>query len=155
MIFATLGTHAQPFPRFLSYVNAARATGHDVILQYGHTSPPPGLAEAFAFLSGEEMVDHFERADAVLSHAGVGSILGARQAGHLPVVIARQARFGEHVDDHQLELSRMLAVRGHVLTVTTPDELPRALTHALQTRRSGHALSTYGPLHAAVRAALR
>ena len=58
-----------------------------------------------------EMLQHFRAADAVMTHAGVGSILCARRAGHVPVVVPRQRRDGEHVDDHQVELTRALEER--------------------------------------------
>ena len=48
MIFATVGTHAQPFTRFLS---ALASLEDDVIVQYGHNPPPEGVSEA-SVLSG-------------------------------------------------------------------------------------------------------
>jgi len=48
VIFATVGTHAQPFTRFLS---ALASLEDDVIVQYGHNPPPEGVSEA-SVLSG-------------------------------------------------------------------------------------------------------
>ena len=54
-------------------------------------------------------------ADVVVTHAGVGSVLCARQAGHVPVVVPRLHRLDEHVDDHQVELVAALGADGHVI----------------------------------------
>lgn len=155
MIFATVGTHAQPFPRFFTFVEAARDLDHEVFLQYGHNPPPGGLSDAVAFLPYTEVLRQFARADAVLTHAGVGSVLSARRAGHVPVVVTRLARHGEHVDEHQEELARRLTKEGHAFMVTSPRELGEALAGAVAARRPAPPWSAERPLHAAIRAALR
>ena len=52
-----------------------------------------------------------------MTHAGVGSILTCLRLGRTPLVVPRQSRFGEHVDDHQVELTRALADAGKVIPV--------------------------------------
>jgi UDP-N-acetylglucosamine transferase subunit ALG13 len=51
-------------------------------------------------------------AAAVVCHGGPGTILGARHTGAVPIVVPRQHRLGEHVDDHQVAFSRRLAADG-------------------------------------------
>jgi UDP-N-acetylglucosamine transferase subunit ALG13 len=51
-------------------------------------------------------------AAAVVCHGGPGTILGARHMGAVPIVVPRQHRLGEHVDDHQVAFSRRLAADG-------------------------------------------
>lgn len=150
MILATVGTHGQPFARFLTLL---REIDDEVVLQYGHNPAPEGFAKAAAFLSFDEMVAHMHAAEAVVTHAGVGSILCARDAGHVPVVVPRLRRFGEHVDDHQAELTRTLEERGHVVAVWDEHGLPEAVRAATVRRNGGYRLGER-PLHAAVRSAL-
>lgn len=152
MIFATVGTHAQPFERFFAIVDAARELGHDVVVQHGANPPPREVARGVAFMPFDEVVAHMEQADAVITHAGVGSILTARRAGHRPLVVARLRRFGEHVDDHQDELTRRLEALGHVEALRAPDEVPGALARVT----AGHRGAEHEPnaLHLAVRDAL-
>ncbi len=52
----------------------------------------------------DRMLDETRRAAVVITHAGVGSVLTALQAGRLPVVVPRRAVEGEIADDHQLEV---------------------------------------------------
>lgn len=150
MILATVGTHGDPFPRFLDLVTEL---DDDVVLQYGHNSPPAGFSQAVAFMAFDEMVSRMHTADAVVTHAGVGSILCARDAGHVPVVVPRLKRFGEHVDDHQAELARALEEGGHVVVVWEEDGLRDAVERARVRRNGGYRLGER-PLHSAVRQAL-
>jgi UDP-N-acetylglucosamine transferase subunit ALG13 len=148
VIFATVGTHGQPFTRFL---DALASLDGDVVVQYGHNEPPAGVYVATAFLPFDELCSYMHDADVVVTHAGVGSILCARQAGHVPVVVPRLHRFGEHVDDHQTELVSALAAQGHVVPVWDIAELPSAVAHA---GRCTDVHRAENPLHAAVRHAL-
>jgi UDP-N-acetylglucosamine transferase subunit ALG13 len=66
----------------------------------------------------------------VVTHAGVGSILLCLTNGRSPVVVPRLKRFGETVDDHQLESARRFAAAGLVTLVEDPADLPAALAAA-------------------------
>jgi UDP-N-acetylglucosamine transferase subunit ALG13 len=148
VIFATVGTHHQPFDRL---VQALAGLGRDdLVIQYGHSQPPPTAGAAF--MSFAEVEQHMRAADAVVTHAGVGSILLARRCGHIPIVVARQSRYGEHVDDHQLQLTTALAPRGQVVVVDDVARLGDAL--ATPPERRPLATETASGLHAAVRQAL-
>ncbi|MGI8660160.1 MAG: glycosyltransferase, partial [Thermoleophilaceae bacterium] len=114
MIFVTVGTHHQRFDRLL---DALGALDGDLVVQHGPGAPPRGVAVARDFMPFDEMLARFREADVVVTHAGVGSILCATREGHVPLVVPRRADLGEHVDDHQLELTRALAARGSVIAV--------------------------------------
>jgi UDP-N-acetylglucosamine transferase subunit ALG13 len=98
------------------------------------------------------MLENFHAADAVVTHAGVGSILCARRAGHLPVVVPRRRRYGEHVDDHQVELTQELDALGAVVALWEMDRLASAT--ASVSRRNPRSPESSGRLQEAVRAAL-
>lgn len=125
MIFVTVGTHHDPFDRLLNALDAL--SGSELVVQHGPASPPPGIARAEAFMPFDAMLKCFREADAVITHAGVGSILCATREGHVPVVAPRRHDLGEHVDDHQLELTRALADRGAVIPVLNMEDLPAAV----------------------------
>jgi UDP-N-acetylglucosamine transferase subunit ALG13 len=80
------------------------------------------------FMSYDEMVNAMAKADSVICHAGVGTIMTALKARHIPVVIPRQAQHGEHVDDHQLDIATRFAERGLVRCVTSETDLAPLLT---------------------------
>ena len=151
MILATVGTHGQPFPRFIEML---RELEGEVVLQYGHNPRPEGFARAEAFIPFGEILSLMREARAVVTHAGVGSILCARETGHVPIVVPRRPELGEHVDAHQAELARTLEEMGHVISIWSGHGLAEAVAQAEGRRNGGYRLSER-PLHAAVRAALR
>ena len=150
MIFVTLGTHHQPFPRLINALAALPAD--ELVVQYGHSAPPAAAAEAVDFLPLPEMLARIDAAEVVVTHAGVGSILLARRAGHTPVVVPRAHAREEHVDDHQAELTAALEGDGKVVAVWDTTELAGAVARVPP--RGPARAPAEGPLHRAVRAAL-
>jgi beta-1,4-N-acetylglucosaminyltransferase len=150
MIFVTVGTHQQPFERLIGAL--ATLDRSSLVVQYGYAEAPEGVAHAAAFMTFPEMLQHFDEAEAVITHAGVGSILCATNAGHVPIVVPRLKRYGEHVDDHQVELVRELEDAGNVIVVEDVERLGAALERVPSRRARSE--RTAGPLHAAVRDAM-
>lgn len=126
MIFVTVGTHHQPFERLLG---ALDQLDDELVVQYG-PGEPPAASRAEAFMPFDEMLEHFRAADSVITHAGVGSIICASREGHVPLVVPRRHDLGEHVDDHQVELTRALAERGSVVPVWDVDRLAEIVSAA-------------------------
>ncbi len=149
MIFATVGSH--PTYRFERFLRALESLpGEQLVVQYGPGEPPPNAARAVPWMTFAEIVEQMERAEHVVSHAGAGTILCAARAGQVPIVLPRLERFGETVDDHQLELARRLAEDGRVVIVENESELAAAVGSA-PPRGAQAALDAGSGLIAAVR----
>jgi UDP-N-acetylglucosamine transferase subunit ALG13 len=149
VIFATVGSH--PTYRFERFLRALEALpGEDLVVQYGPGQPPPNAARAVPWMTFAEIAEHMDRAAHVVSHAGAGTILCAARAGQVPIVFPRLERFGETVDDHQLELARRLAEDGRVIVVEDEAALSAALGTA-PSRGAEAALDAGADLIAAVR----
>jgi UDP-N-acetylglucosamine transferase subunit ALG13 len=101
-----------------------------------------------------EVIESMQQAEAVVCHAGAGSILCAFRAGHMPVVVPRMKRYGETVDDHQVELARALAGEGKVLFVDELERLAEVVSEA-PPRQPPEQREGLLPIQAAVREALR
>lgn len=127
MIFATCGSSHFRFDRMMEAL--ATLPADDLYVQHGPTEPPP-RARAVKFLPFETVVDNITKADVVISHAGVGSILCAIRAGHTPVIFPRLKRYNETVDDHQAELAEVLAAQGSAFVVWSAEDLPDAVATA-------------------------
>jgi UDP-N-acetylglucosamine transferase subunit ALG13 len=126
MILVTTGTTAPPFDRLLREVE--RLTQHEsVIVQHGPSVLRPTGATCIDYISFDQFVELVRAARVVVTHAGVGSILVSLMNGKRPFVVPRLARFGEHVDDHQLELGRRLNEIGVVTLIEDPTELESAI----------------------------
>jgi UDP-N-acetylglucosamine transferase subunit ALG13 len=150
VIFATLGTHHQQFDRLVA---ALVALGRDdLVIQYGHSAPPEEAVTAKAFMPFAEVEEHMRAAAAVVTHAGVGSILLARRCGQLPIVMPRRSAHGEHVDDHQVELVTALEPRGQVVVVDDAQGLAAALAAPPERRplEHGAAAGLLDAVHAAL-----
>ena len=124
MIFVTLGTQAFPFDRLLRGLDGLQ---EELVVQAGASTHRPGGAAWFDYLEYPELVEHVRKARAVVSHAGVGSVMTAVAEGKRPLVVPRLHRFGEAVDDHQVPFARRLAEAGLVTLVEDPAGLPAAL----------------------------
>ncbi len=129
MIFVTVGTNEAPFDRLLEAV-AQLPAGEELVVQHGASSVRVPGAELVDFLPFEQIVQHIRRARAVVTHAGVGSIIVALSNGKRPVVAPRLKRFGEAVDDHQLHFGRRFSDAGLVTLVESADGLADALGSA-------------------------
>lgn len=151
MIFVTVGTHHQPFHRLLGAL-ASLATLDELVVQHGNGPAPPEADLAVAYLSPSEIAGYVDRARAVVMHAGVGSFVVAWRAGHVPVMVPRLRRHGEHVDDHQSQLVRALERERKIVAVWDVDQLADAVRAA--SPRRPREVARPGPLHSAVRRAM-
>lgn len=152
MIFVTVGTHQQAFQRLLD--GLVNLPDDELVVQYGYGRPPLGTEEAAAFFGYREVLERMERARVVVTHAGVGSILTALRVGHTPVVVPRLHSFGEHVDDHQVELVRRLEEEGRVLAAWDISELAGAVARVPPRQAPGQTDLRQVQLQRAVRDAL-
>lgn len=86
----------------------------EMVIQHGVTAP--GVAGPrtrwIEHMPWERFAASIRSADVVICHAGVGTVVTAIRSGHRPVLLTRLARYGEHVDDHQLQLAERLSERG-------------------------------------------
>jgi UDP-N-acetylglucosamine transferase subunit ALG13 len=135
--FVTVGNAHQPFARLTSAVIAAKESlPRPAVMQHGHTPCEDHELKLHAFLPPEEYEGRVRGADVVIMHAGAGSILHAIHAGKVPIVMARLRKFGEHVDDHQLEFAEAMAAEGRVVLIDDGNELQRAVKEALRRQRA-------------------
>lgn len=132
MIFVTVGTHEQPFNRLVEAVDMLAQQGvltEEVIIQTGYSTYTPQHCKwqnLFPYAQMEEMV---RQARIVVTHGGPASFMMPLQMGKVPVVVPRQHRFGEHVNDHQMEFCKALSQRqGNLLLVEDIADLSRVLT---------------------------
>jgi len=135
-VLAIVGTRG-PFPRLVdALARVARDTGWRVRVQYAGGALPAGL-EGWALAPREVILAELAAADVVVCHAGSGTLRDALAAGHRPIVVPRLSRYGEHVDDHQLELARALSERitalGDLAGAPLAHALMAAIAHARRT----------------------
>ena len=108
MIFITVGTHEQPFNRLIEEVDRLKKEGiitDEVFIQTGFSTYEPQYCDWKNIISYPEMEDYMNRADIIITHGGPATFMGAIAKGKKPIVVPRQEKFGEHVNDHQLDFA--------------------------------------------------
>lgn len=102
-----------------------------IVVQRGNSTVEPRRASVLVdFMSFDELDDEMAAADAVVTHAGIGSVLLALMHGHRPIVMPRRSDLGEGVDDHQVMFARRLEREGLATVVEGPADVPAALHRA-------------------------
>ncbi len=107
MIFVTLGSQKFQFDRLLKAVDELienKTIIEDVFAQTGYSDYEPKNYLYKKFLDHEEFASMEKKADIVITHGGTGAIIGAVKMGKKVIAVPRLAKYGEHVDDHQLQL---------------------------------------------------
>ncbi len=90
-----------------------------------------GLSEKYPHIqyidsvSRQEYAKLLKDADFVVTHAGVGSILGAKTAGHPFVIVPRVHSLGEHVNDHQIDTLRGFESEGYLSGLAYASHYPQ------------------------------
>lgn len=128
-VLAAVGTDHHPFDRFVDWIDEWHRENIDceVFVQRGTAERVPAVPSA-EFLDPSELDAMMHRADAIVCHGGPSTIMEARRAGVVPVVIPRDPGKGEHVDDHQLRFTEFMARKGAILPAHTEGELSAHLT---------------------------
>ena len=114
MIFVTVGTHEQPFDRLVSAIDELKGKGiicEDVIIQTGYSTFQPKHCQWHKLLPYSEMVKNVASARIVITHGGPSSFIMPLQVGKIPVVVPREEKYGEHVNDHQVAFCREVQQR--------------------------------------------
>lgn len=127
-IFATVGNATQPFDRFVQAVDeAARIVRLPTLIQTGRSTYRPRHAAAVDFVDRSEFEDLIRSSDYVATHGGVGSVLSTLHLGKVPMVMVRYRKYGEVVNDHQLELVDELSRLGLVHVIAGADQIVELL----------------------------
>lgn len=119
MILVILGTQDKPFIRLLEAIEKQKQKQliHDeVIVQAGCTKLKTDQMQMFDLLPIDEFDRLIHEADVVITHAGVGSILSALKKGKKVIACARLAKYGEHTNDHQLQIQEEFARQGYLIS---------------------------------------
>ena len=135
MVFVTVGSAPQSFRRLLEAVDAIAGTGgfgqRRVFMQIGHAGGfTPIHCEYRPFLTREEFDQFLREADFVVSHGGA-TALEIIRAKKPAIVMPRRKRYGEIMNDHQVEFVEALAADGWVIPAMQPEDLRSAIVHAI------------------------
>lgn len=107
MILITLGSQKFQFNRLLEEIDKlieSEKIKEEVFAQIGYSDYTPQNYEYTKFLTREEMTIKIQQSDTVITHGGTGAIITALKNGKKVIAVPRMKQYGEHVDDHQLQI---------------------------------------------------
>ena len=125
-ILVIVGTHEQQFDRLVK-ASDALAKNHDVFIQSGYSDYQPQIAEFEKMVSFKKIETLTKWADIIITHGGPGSILDALKIKKVPIVIPREKKYGEHVNDHQVQFAEYLKARQKIISTNNIEELEKMI----------------------------
>ena len=145
-IFITLGSQKFQFNRLLKAVDELCERGtieaEDVFAQIGYSDYLPKNFNYKRFLDRDEFSKEMGKADIVITHGGTGAIIGAVKKGKKVIAVPRLAKYGEHVDDHQLQLIKQFDDLNLICSCQDTNELDVALKTAQITKYNSYESNT-------------
>lgn len=131
MIFVTVGTHEQQFNRLIRAVDELKAKNiikEDVIMQTGFSNYTPKYCSHEKLMSYDVMQKNIREARIVITHGGPASFIAALQQEKIPIVVPRQKKYNEHINNHQLEFCKTVKERmGTIILVEDIENLQETI----------------------------
>lgn len=125
MIFLPVGTQFG-FDRLVKAIDEAilkKIIEDEVFAQIGPGDYKPMAMKYVVNLDKEEFDRIFHSCDAIISHAGMGNIALAIKTQKPLLVLPRLKKYGEVVNNHQVDTARKFEEQGHILAAYDEKEL--------------------------------
>lgn len=130
MILVLLGTQNNSFHRLLEEIDnliEKKIIKEEVVVQAGYTKYASGNMKIFDFISKEELEELEKKANLIITHGGVGSILLSITKNKKVIAVPRYHQYKEHVNDHQKEIVELFHQKGYIIGVQGVEELEQAM----------------------------
>ena len=125
-----LGTQNNSFHRLLEEIDKLINDGlikEDIVVQAGYTKYESTNMKIFDFISSDELDKLEQQADCIITHGGVGSIISSIEKDKKVIAVPRLKQYGEHVNDHQLDIVQSFDKLGYIIGITDISQLGDAL----------------------------
>lgn len=153
MIFVITGTEAFPFNRLMAELDRLKETGQikdEIFIQSGSCTFEPQRCKSVTWLPFDAMCENIKKADMVIAHAGAGTTLLCLELGKTPIIVTRQKRFDEHLDDHQVPFAKMMEKLDYAFVAYDVSEIYNCVekllsrnNNTLKYKKDNSALITY------------
>ena len=130
LIFVTVGSRNYPFNRLFIELDKLCDEGvikDKIFAQIGTSTYVPKNYEYKDFISPEEFLEKVKEASYVITHGASGSIMKALNEGKKVIAVTRLEKYGEHINDHQIQNNEAFGSNGYVLPVFEMEELKDAI----------------------------
>lgn len=133
MIFVILGSQKFQFNRLLKKLDdliEQKLIQEPVFAQIGVSDYMPRHYDYQPFLNADTFDRYQDEAELIITHSGTGAIIKAVKKGKRVIVVPRLCQYGEHVDDHQVQIAEMFDQLGLVCACKELDELGEKIAQA-------------------------
>ena len=133
MILVLLGTQNNSFHRLLEKIDEfinKKVIAEKVVVQAGHTKYKSNNMEIFDLIPQEQLNEYQEQASLIITHGGVGSIIGSIKKEKKVIAVPRLKKYGEHVNDHQKQIIEKFNEEQYIIGINGVEELEQALIKA-------------------------
>ena len=133
MVLVLLGTQNNSFNRLLEEIEKNIEDGlikEEVIVQAGYTKFESKEMKIFDLIPKERLLEYQEQASLIITHGGVGSIISSIKLGKKVIAVPRLHEFGEHVNNHQIDIVRNFNEEGYIIGIEKVKDLKQAILKA-------------------------
>lgn len=130
MIFVTVGSQKFQFNRLLVEIDKLveeKIIIEEVFAQIGYSDYKPKNYKYKEFLDRDEFANIMEKCDKLITHGGTGAIIGAVKRDKKVIAVPRLSKYGEHVDDHQLQIVKQFDHMGLISSISDINELKKII----------------------------
>ena len=130
MILVLLGTQHNEFVRLLQKIEDLIDSGlikEEVIVQAGFTKYKTEKMKLFDMISRELLEEYIDKANIIITHGGIGSIIMAIKKNKKVIAVPRLHEFNEHVNDHQRQIVNIFNEKKYLIGIQNVDDLQEAL----------------------------
>lgn len=130
MILVLLGTQDNSFERLLKQIENCideKVIKEEVIVQAGNTKYNSERMQIIDLISREELNSLVQKARFIITHGGVGSIIGALNENKKVIAVPRKHKYKEHVNDHQTQIVENFDKEGYIIGINDVEDLKVAI----------------------------
>lgn len=129
MILVMLGTQNNSFERLLKELDRLKEKKiikEKIIVQAGYTKYESKNLEIFDFIDKDELEKYQSKADIIITHGGVGSIISSLKKDKKVIAVPRLKEYNEHVNNHQLDIVESFSNNEYIIGIKDVKELEEA-----------------------------
>jgi len=130
-VVVSVGTDHHRFDRLIGWIDEWRDLHPDVVVVVQSGTSASSRHGSRELIPHGELLELFRGASVVVSHGGPSTVMDARMSGRLPIVVARNPAYHEHVDEHQMRFAEHLARHGVAIVVDNREDLFAAMDRAV------------------------
>jgi len=129
MILVMLGTQNNSFKRLLKELDRLKEKKiikEEIIVQAGYTKYKSDNLQIFDFIDKDKLEDYQSKANLIITHGGVGSIISSLKKGKTVIAVPRLKEYNEHVNNHQKDIVESFSNNGYIIGIKDIKELEDA-----------------------------